>query len=1454
MSAPSGFRGSLAVVIGVDNYGNGVPKLQTPVADAEKLAELLRTRHGFVAEVLIDTDATLAGLRDLLERLPARIEAEDRLLFYFAGHGIAVEGEDGPRGYLLPHDADRRSTERYLPMVELDEALSKLPCRHMLVILDCCFAGSFRWSSTRDLALDPVNLHQERYSWLIRDHAWQAIASAAHDQKAIDVVAGEPLGKRGDGREHSPFARALLRGLDGSADRANSSGARDGVITATELFLYLQDELLPPPLRQAPVIWPMRKHRRGEFLFLVPGEDLDLPPAPPLNPEANPWRGLKPYEVAQADLFFGRSRVIDNLVDRVMGISALEGETRSPPQRLVVVSGPSGIGKSSLIRAGLLPRLPPTIEPILFRPGPAPFTSLVSALQTGNGKGAHIKQEDFQTNRNALAEWVNAQGDERDILLVVDQAEELLTQNRDRETTTRFLESIAVALAEVPQRLSVIFTVRSEFEPLFAQSALGPRWTDARFVVPPMTHEELRQVIQMPAAAKVLRFESDELVNQLADEVVNAPGALPLLSFALSEMYNHYLARGSGDRTISREDYDALEGGVPGALRIRANHLIESDNGILFPVARRLLQRFVSVESGEFTRRRVPRWEFDVNDPQEASRIYRLLESLVEHRLLVSEAQEHELQPGATAPSDRPQGRLELAHDALIFGWDRLLDWVRTDARLIVDLRQLTQAADEWRRAKNPSTLWLDRIRRDRTRRVRVAYGESLARTEMDFIEASRTRLWVILALRAVLVSAACIAIAFGIQLFIQAAERRQTIALLAAGQNVEATIDTPRQYEALVSAVEAAHLSETHFGRILPEVRSSLLKSLGAAREVWRLTEPGPQITAMRIEKGSANVLLVYRRDADDVGVEPRLGATVNLDSGERTEITGDRKAGEDVSICSTGACIGYIVDAEHVVLDTSGRAIWRGAASEVPVGWVDFDPATRILYYATRSATLVQFNVDTGRVIREQPLPITSDVWGLAFDIHGGAIAFLAENSATLFSMAKGTSATIPLTLGTGMALNVNFAAKYIIFGTPEQTIEAAWFESGERRVLGRLTASTVDAIATTSDGKTYAYTENGSTKIRLANVGTGPGFSGIMNGGYGSRLLFTPDNRYLLEAGWLDNQIKKFDLTENVFGARFLDFGFDISRVSLCPDALSVAVGGFDGSIVLVDQNQRTTVLSDGNGEAIDGLACRSDLSVVSLSAGAVRLWRSSGPPREIGGAESPYGAFAVLPGDTGVIASSGKTLWKLPWMGDPQRLCEVGDVPIRIAIHPSTHEMLLGSMGAGHVELRGGNCQPILPTFRAHEGAVFAVTFTAWNDWLASAGTIGTRNLQTVSLWDRGGAQMASRDAHSTIAMSLSFDRFSSTLLSAGSDGAIRMWNSDLVQIGPDLLHFDGMAAAVTTRPDGMIIAAGGKRLAFLDISDTALIATACTRLVRRQTWNSSEAVAIHERVAKACAAK
>src|ERR1700678_175133 len=217
-----GFRKSHAVVIGIDEYGQGIPSLRTAVNDAARIAKVLEKDYGYAVRVLTE-NASLANLRAIfVETWPRGVEDGHRLLVYFAGHGIALDGDDGPAGYLVPQDASRQDKSSFLPMTDLNRWLDRLSCRHLLLVLDCCFAGAYRWSRRRALGAIPDVIHRERFDRYIKDPAWQVITSAAYDQKAMDVLAGEILGSRGadhgtDG--HSPFAMAFLRALEkGEAD------------------------------------------------------------------------------------------------------------------------------------------------------------------------------------------------------------------------------------------------------------------------------------------------------------------------------------------------------------------------------------------------------------------------------------------------------------------------------------------------------------------------------------------------------------------------------------------------------------------------------------------------------------------------------------------------------------------------------------------------------------------------------------------------------------------------------------------------------------------------------------------------------------------------------------------------------------------------------------------------------------------------------------------------------------------------------------------------------------------------------------------------------------------------------------------------------------------------------------------------------------------------------------
>jgi hypothetical protein len=217
------FESSRAVIVGINGYGNGVSVLRSAVNGAQVLAKILGADHGYSLTLLTDREATLDDLeRHFGQILPQQVGDKDRVLVYFAGHGIAEDGEDGPTGYLLPQDARPDDRASFLRMETFRGWLGKLRCRHLLVILDCCLAGAFRWTKeTRHIRPILKVIHRERYERFIRHPAWQAIASAAYDQEALDAIAGKVLGRRrpaADNIPNSPFASALFEGLKGAAD------------------------------------------------------------------------------------------------------------------------------------------------------------------------------------------------------------------------------------------------------------------------------------------------------------------------------------------------------------------------------------------------------------------------------------------------------------------------------------------------------------------------------------------------------------------------------------------------------------------------------------------------------------------------------------------------------------------------------------------------------------------------------------------------------------------------------------------------------------------------------------------------------------------------------------------------------------------------------------------------------------------------------------------------------------------------------------------------------------------------------------------------------------------------------------------------------------------------------------------------------------------------------------
>jgi outer membrane protein assembly factor BamB len=425
-----------------------------------------------------------------------------------------------------------------------------------------------------------------------------------------------------------------------------------------------------------------------------------------------------------------------------------------------------------------------------------------------------------------------------------------------RAAATKDGKAVEANLGFERRPFRVLITVRSEFEPQFAQTPLKDGWLRARYLVPQMTQDELRRVIEGPATLKVMRFESAEFVDQLVNEVVQMPGALPLLSFALSEMYSNYLARPTDDRTLARKHYEALEGGVTGSLRVRANQLIANMDDLLRLTARRVLERLVSLESGEFARRRVPHRELQVAHPAENERLKEVVKRLDDARLIITDEVENE-------------SYLELAHDALILGWDRLLAWVREDLERIISLRRLTSDAEEWRSTNNTGLLWDDAARIAVVKGLQAAASPGLNMVEQQFATASLQRGKRNKIVRWTTIASLCL-LTVGALWFAYATEQQRQVSeanRLAVSAQLASDLD-----QALLLAVSSATLSRgfearsalfsaltrrPHLRRMLHGARGAIgriwilpngdailrVNANGGAVATWDLTVPRPQV-----------------------------------------------------------------------------------------------------------------------------------------------------------------------------------------------------------------------------------------------------------------------------------------------------------------------------------------------------------------------------------------------------------------------------------------------------------------------------------------------------------------------------------------------------------------------------------------------------------------------------------
>jgi serine/threonine protein kinase/DNA-binding SARP family transcriptional activator/WD40 repeat protein len=681
----------------------------------------------------------------------------------------------------------------------------------------------------------------------------------------------------------------------------------------------------------------------------------------PTEPLRNPYKGLRAFGEADAIDFHGRAALTDELLKAVAS------------HNLVAVVGPSGSGKSSVVRAGLIPALraggiPGSRHWLLTEmfPGSYPFEELEAALlRVAVNRPSGLLTELLEPNGLLRVSKQILPGEESTLVIVIDQFEELFSSVRSEATRRLFLDNLTAVASDERSRVRVVLTMRADFfnRPLeygeFAE-VMG----NGMVTVGTPTREGLAQAIAAPARAVGLDLEPG-LVGRVVADVENQPGGLPLLQYALTEMFARRL-----DDTLTIAGYET-SGGVLGALGRRAEELYSGLSESGQEAARQVFLRLVTVdESSADTRRRARQSELKSLDVDQEA-LDAALQSYGGFRLL-----SFDRDPVTRGPT------VEVAHEALLREWARLRGWIDDERESLILGRRLSASTQEWIEAERDPSFLLRGSRLEQAEQWMATTGVALTAEEVEYLAASieqreadlvaarRRRRRLIILLSVGLVVVASLALVAFIQRGVAEREARDARVRQLAGESILALDADPEL--AILIALEAVDLSRQAGALPLPEAVGALQRALQTSRLVTRI-EAG-------VHPGRGGPVLGASPDGEWLvtnGTPPSDLVIVPLSGGSRTVLPAP-----DPSLQAVTVAIG-----------PDGRYVAVGF--RVPNGRI-FQPAS------PDHPDVVIFDVSTGEEV--QRLAVSGGAWGLDFHPDGERLAIMSVSHTSIWDWSAG------------------------------------------------------------------------------------------------------------------------------------------------------------------------------------------------------------------------------------------------------------------------------------------------------------------------------------------------------------------------------------------------------------------------------------------------------------------